>query len=302
MLMKIQLHKLTTEKRNPLTMDIDIVSTDQMVRLINNEDKKVAYAVEKEIPNIARAIDLIVDRLGNGGRLIYMGAGTSGRLGILDASECPPTFGVSHELVQGLIAGGHKAILKAVENIEDSTEEGMKDLKEIDFTNKDVLVGIAASGRTPYVLGGLEYARSIGAITIGVTNNSLAEMRNYVDICIAVEVGGEVVTGSTRMKAGTAQKMVLNMLSTGTMIKLGKVYENLMVDVEPTNLKLVERSKRIVMEATGVEEDVATEYLEDTDYDVKLSILMIKGGLDKNTAKDLLHKTKGHIRKALELI
>lgn len=300
--MKIQLHKLTTEKRNPLTMDIDIVSTDQMVRLINNEDKKVAYAVEKEIPNIARAIDLIVDRLGNGGRLIYMGAGTSGRLGILDASECPPTFGVSHELVQGLIAGGHKAILKAVENIEDSTEEGMKDLKEIDFTNKDVLVGIAASGRTPYVLGGLEYARSIGAITIGVTNNSLAEMRNYVDICIAVEVGGEVVTGSTRMKAGTAQKMVLNMLSTGTMIKLGKVYENLMVDVEPTNLKLVERSKRIVMEATGVEEDVATEYLEDTDYDVKLSILMIKGGLDKNTAKDLLHKTKGHIRKALELI
>ncbi|MEW8973048.1 MAG: N-acetylmuramic acid 6-phosphate etherase [Tissierellaceae bacterium] len=300
--MKIQLHKLTTEKRNPLTMDIDIVSTEQMVRLINNEDKKVAYAVEKEIPNIARAIDLIVDRLGNGGRLIYMGAGTSGRLGILDASECPPTFGVSHELVQGLIAGGHKAILKAVENIEDSTEEGMKDLKEIDFTNKDVLVGIAASGRTPYVLGGLEYARSIGAITIGVTNNSLAEMRNYVDICIAVEVGGEVVTGSTRMKAGTAQKMVLNMLSTGTMIKLGKVYENLMVDVEPTNLKLVERSKRIVMEATGVEEDVATEYLEDTDYDVKLSILMIKGGLDKNTAKDLLHKTKGHIRKALELI
>lgn len=300
--MKIQLHKLTTEKRNPLTMDIDIVSTEQMVRLINNEDKKVAYAVEKEIPNIARAIDLIVDRLGNGGRLIYMGAGTSGRLGILDASECPPTFGVSHELVQGLIAGGHKAILKAVENIEDSTEEGMKDLKEIDFTNKDVLVGIAASGRTPYVLGGLEYARSIGAITIGVTNNSLAEMRNYVDICIAVEVGGEVVTGSTRMKAGTAQKMVLNMLSTGTMIKLGKVYENLMVDVEPTNLKLVERSKRIVMEAAGVEEDVATEYLKDTDYDVKLSILMIKGGLDKNTAKDLLHKTKGHIRKALELI
>lgn len=300
--MKIQLDRLTTEKRNPRTMDIDLVSTEEMIRLINDEDKKVAYAVEKEISNIAKAIDLIVDRLKNGGRLIYMGAGTSGRLGILDASECPPTFGVSHELVQGLIAGGNQAILKAVENIEDSKEEGAKDLKKIDFTYRDILVGIAASGRTPYVLGGLEYARSIGAKTIGVTNNSQAEMYDYVDICIAVEVGGEVVTGSTRMKAGTAQKMVLNMLSTGTMIKLGKVYENLMVDVEPTNLKLIERSKRIIMEATGVEEDTATKYLEKTDYDVKLSILMIKGEIDGDTAKELLNKTDGHIRKALEMI
>ncbi len=300
--MKIQLDRLTTEKRNPRTMDIDLVSTEEMIRLINDEDKKVAYAVEKEISNIAKAIDLIVDRLKNGGRLIYMGAGTSGRLGILDASECPPTFGVSHELVQGLIAGGNQAILKAVENIEDSKEEGAKDLKKIDFTYRDILVGIAASGRTPYVLGGLEYARSIGAKTIGVTNNSQAEMYDYVDICIAVEVGGEVVTGSTRMKAGTAQKMVLNMLSTGTMIKLGKVYENLMVDVEPTNLKLIERSKRIIMEATGVEEDTAIKYLEETDYDVKLSILMIKGEIDRDTAKELLNKTDGHIRKALEMI
>lgn len=299
--MKINLDKLTTEKRNPLTMDIDILSTEDMVRVINDEDKKVALAVEKQIPNISKSIDIISEKLMKGGRLIYIGAGTSGRMGILDASECPPTFGVSHDLVQGLIAGGTPAILKAIEGAEDSKEEGAKDLRTINFSKKDVLVGIAASGRTPYVIGALEYAKDIGAVTIGLTNNYEAEICKYADICIAVEVGGEVITGSTRMKAGTAQKMVLNMLSTGTMIKLGKVYENLMVDVEATNLKLIERSKRIVMEATGVDLEDADKYLRETDNDVKLAILMIMGNLDKKMAEKLLRESNGHIRKALNM-
>lgn len=298
--MKIDLDRLATEQRNPLTMDIDILPTEDMIRVINEEDKKIAFAVEKQIPNIAKAVDLIANAMENGGRLIYIGAGTSGRLGILDASECPPTYGVSYELVQGLIAGGHTAIFKAMEGVEDRKEEGIKDLKEINFTNKDILVGIAASGRTPYVIGGLEYAKSIGAMTIGITNTNNSEISKVTDICIAVEVGGEVVTGSTRMKSGTAQKMVLNMLSTGAMIKRGKVYENLMVDVKASNKKLVERAKRIVIQATKVTEEIAIRYLKETEYDVKLTITMIKTGLDKKESKELLEKHKGHIRKALE--
>ncbi|NLU10245.1 MAG: N-acetylmuramic acid 6-phosphate etherase [Tepidanaerobacter acetatoxydans] len=300
--MQNNLSELTTERRNPNTTEIDRLSTEEIIRLINDEDKKVAYAVEKEIPNIAKAVELISEKLYEGGRLIYLGAGTSGRLGILDASECPPTFGVPQEMVQGIIAGGHEAILKAVEGAEDSKENAVADLKRINFNNKDVLVGITASGRTPYVIGAIEYANKLGAITIGVTNNYNSEMSKITKVCIAVEVGPEVITGSTRMKAGTAQKMVLNMLSTGSMIKLGKVYENLMVDVESTNSKLKERCKNIVMELTSVGEDEAIKYLQLTDYNVKLSVFMIKTGLDKEKSEEILNAHRGYLRKALEAV
>ncbi len=300
--MKIDLSNLTTEKRNPNTLELDIVSTEEMIKMINEEDKKVAYAVEKQIPNIAKAVDLISNKLEKGGRLIYLGAGTSGRLGILDASECPPTFGTPKELVQGIIAGGFEAIFSAVEGAEDNILMAKEDLKKINFSANDILVGITASGRTPYVLGGIEYAQSIGAESIVVTNNANSDVQKVADICISVIVGSEALTGSTRMKAGTAQKMVLNMLSTGSMIKLGKVYENLMVDLESTNLKLKERCKNIVVEATSVDKAIATQFLEETSYDVKLAIFMIMSDLDKETAEKTLNKHKGHIRKALMAI
>ena len=298
--MNIDLNKMVTEKRNLNTKDIDKVSTLEMVRKINDEDKLVAYAVEKELPQIAEAIDKIAEAINNGGRLIYCGAGTSGRLGILDASECPPTYGVSPELVQGMIAGGIEAIFKAKEGAEDSKELCVEDLNNINFTNKDVLVGIAASGRTPYVIGGLEYANSIGAVTVGVTCNPGSEIAAVAKIAISPVVGPEVITGSTRMKAGTAQKMVLNMLSTGAMVKTGKVYGNLMVDVKATNEKLVERAKHIVMEATEVTREKAEAVLEETNYDVKLSILMIMANLSKEDGEALLEKNNGYIAKALE--
>ena len=255
--------------------------------------------MEKELPQIAEAIDKIADAMNNGGRLIYCGAGTSGRLGILDASECPPTYGVSSELVQGIIAGGIEAIFKAKEGAEDSKELCVEDLNNMNFTNKDVLVGIAASGRTPYVIGGLEYANSIGAVTVGVTCNPQSEIASVAKIAISPVVGPEVITGSTRMKAGTAQKMVLNMLSTGSMVRTGKVYGNLMVDVKATNEKLVERAKHIVMEATEVDREKAEAVLEETNYDVKLSILMIMANLSKEEGKELLEKNNGYIAKAL---
>lgn len=299
---RLGLSKLTTESRNQNTLDIDKVSTIEMVKKINSEDKKVAEAVEKEIPQIAKSIDGIVDRIHKGGRLIYMGAGTSGRLGILDASECPPTYGVSEELVQGLIAGGYEAIFKAKEGAEDSKELAVNDLKEKDLNSNDIVVGLAASGRTPYVIGGLEYANEIGALTISITCNKDSEVSKTSKIAISPVVGAEVVTGSTRLKAGTAQKLVLNMLSTGTMIKLGKVYGNLMVDVRATNEKLVERAKRIVCEATNVSTEEATKYLEETKFDVKLAIFMILSGLNKEKAEDKLVKNKGYIAKALENI
>lgn len=288
--MNIDLSKMVTEKRNSNTKDIDKVSTLEMVKKINCEDKLVACAVEKELPQIAEAIDKIADAMNNGGRLIYCGAGTSGRLGILDASECPPTYGVSSELVQGIIAGGIEAIFKAKEGAEDSKELCVEDLNNMNFTNKDVLVGIAASGRTPYVIGGLEYANSIGAVTVGVTCNPQSEIASVAKIAISPVVGPEVITGSTRMKAGTAQKMVLNMLSTGAMVRTGKVYGNLMVDVKATNEKLVERAKHIVMEATEVDREKAEAVLEETNYDVKLSILMIMANLSKEEGKELLMK------------
>lgn len=299
---RLGLSKLTTESRNQNTLDIDKVSTIEMVKKINNEDKKVAEAVEKETPQIAKSIDGIVDRIHKGGRLIYMGAGTSGRLGILDASECPPTYGVSEELVQGLIAGGHEAIFRAKEGAEDSKELAVNDLKEKNLNSNDIVVGLAASGRTPYVIGGLEYANEIGALTISITCNKDSEVSKTSKIAISPVVGAEVVTGSTRLKAGTAQKLVLNMLSTGTMIKLGKVYGNLMVDVRATNEKLVERAKRIVCEATNVSTEEATKYLEETKFDVKLAIFMILSGLNKEKAEEKLVENKGYIAKALENI
>lgn len=295
-----KLSKLVTEERNPNTLDIDKVSTVEIIELINDEDKKVAYAVEKEKENIAKAVDVIADRLSKGGRLIYVGAGTSGRLGILDASECPPTYGVSPELVQGVIAGGTSAIFKAKEGAEDDFGLGKQDLMEKNLTEKDVVCGIAASGRTPYVIGAMKYAKEIGAAVICISMNPESEMAKLAEIPISVVVGPEVIMGSTRMKAGTAQKMVLNMLSTGAMIKLGKVYGNLMVDVKATNEKLYTRAKRIVMLATGADEKTVEEMLKETNNDVKLSVLMIKTGLNKEKAEALLEKHRGYVGKAID--
>ena len=263
---------LTTEKRNSASANIDKVSTLEMVKIINDEDKKVAAAVEKVLPQIARAVDLIAEKLSSGGRLFYIGAGTSGRLGVLDASECPPTFGVNSEMVQGIIAGGNYALTNAVEGAEDNKNLAVENLREKNFCAADILVGIAASGRTPYVIAAVEYAKKIGAATLGVScveNSALAEI---VDIAITPVTGAEVITGSTRMKAGTATKMVLNMLTTGAMIRLGKVYGNLMVDVHATNEKLRDRAKRIVIAATGCDEVTAVDALKKFEGHAKLAI------------------------------
>ncbi|WML33677.1 N-acetylmuramic acid 6-phosphate etherase [Clostridium sp. OS1-26] len=299
---RINLEQLVTEGVNENTNNIDKVSTLEMLTMINEEDKKVAFEVQKELPNIAKAVDEIAKAFEKGGRLIYIGAGTSGRLGILDASECPPTYGVPENMVHAIIAGGHEAIFRAKEGAEDNLELCEEDLKNVDFSADDVLVGLAASGRTPYVIGGLKYAKELGAATVGVTCNPNSEISKLADISIAPVVGPEVITGSTRMKSGTAQKMVLNMLTTGSMIKIGKVFNNLMVDVKASNEKLVERAKRIVSLATGVTRDRATEALEQTSYNVKLSILMIESGLSRQEALDLLEKNKGYISKALDSI
>ena len=301
--MYIEFNGLTTEERNVNSRNIDTMTTLEMMETINNEDKLVAQAIEKQLPNIAKAVDIIAEGLLKGGRLIYIGAGTSGRIGILDASECPPTYGTDPSMVQGIIAGGMEAILKAAEGAEDREEEGQLDLKRISFNENDLLVGIAASGRTPYVIGALKYANNIGGKTISVTCNTGSEMTKLASIAITPVVGPEVITGSTRMKAGTAQKMVLNMLSTGAMIKLGKVYENLMVDVEATNLKLIERCKRIVMEATGANRKIAEDYLERANYDVKLSIFLILSKIhDVDIARGILSENQGYIRQALMTI
>lgn len=298
--MKVDLDKLVTESRNPNTVNIDRVSTVEMLKMINDEDKTVAYAVEKELPRIAEAVDLIHGRLSAGGRLVYIGAGTSGRLGIVDASECPPTFGTDPQMVQGLIAGGTNAMFRSIEGAEDSKEGGVKDVKAIGLCEKDVLIGLAASGRTPYVIGALEYANGIKTATVSVTCNPNSEMAHVVRISIAPVVGPEVITGSTRMKAGTAQKLVLNMLTTGVMVKLGKVYENLMIDVQASNIKLMNRAVRIVVQCTGIKETEAERMLKDTDYDVKLSIFMIKSGLSKEEARKRLDENHGFIIKALQ--
>ena len=296
----VELKKIATEQRNPNTMNIDALSTHEMIKLINREDYKVAEAVSLVTEEIAKAVDVIADRLSKGGRLIYCGAGTSGRLGILDAVECPPTYSTEPETVQGLIAGGYPAIFKAVEGAEDSKELGVQDMKGINFAAGDVLVGVAASGRTPYVLGCMEYAKELGAVTVAVTCCPGSVLDTYADIGIAPAPGPEVVTGSTRMKSGTAQKMVLNMLSTGAMIKLGKVYGNLMVDVKPSNEKLVRRCVTIVCAATECDEATATAALEACEYRPKIAIVMVLMGVGAEEAKALLAKADGRIAKVLE--
>ncbi|HIF9256228.1 TPA: N-acetylmuramic acid 6-phosphate etherase [Photobacterium damselae] len=297
--MKIDLSQLVTESRNQASHAIDTLSTLDMVTVINQEDQKVALAVEKTLPEVALAVDAIADAFMVGGRLIYMGAGTSGRLGILDASECPPTYGSNPNQVVGLIAGGHKAILKAVENAEDNQELAKQELQNLGLTENDVVVGIAASGRTPYVIGGMKYAHSIGAQVVAISCNPQSEMTKIADIAITPVVGAEVVTGSSRMKAGTAQKLVLNMLTTGAMIRTGKVFGNLMVDVEATNAKLIQRQTNIVMQATDCDVAQAEEALSACDRHCKTAILMILAGLDAEQAKKQLANHNGFIRSAL---
>ncbi len=294
------LSHLVSEGRNPETMDIDLLPSLEIVQRINQQDQLVPLAVEKVLPEIALAVDKITEAFKVGGRLIYMGAGTSGRLGVLDASECPPTFGVSDQMVIGLIAGGPDAILKAKEGAEDSLTLGVDDLKSIQFSQKDVVVGIAASGRTPYVIGALEYANEMSATTIALSCNPDSTIADIADIAISPVVGPEALTGSTRLKSGTAQKLVLNMLTTASMIRLGKSYQNLMVDVKATNKKLVARAARIVMQATDCDKNQATSTLEQTDYDVKLAILMILTGMELPSARKQLHHQDGFLRKAVQ--
>ncbi|OAJ95986.1 N-acetylmuramic acid 6-phosphate etherase [Vibrio bivalvicida] len=294
------LSHLVSEGRNPETMDIDLLPSLEIVKRINQQDQQVPLAVEKALPEIAQAVDKITAAFKVGGRLVYMGAGTSGRLGVLDASECPPTFGVSDQMVIGLIAGGPEAILKAKEGAEDSPEFGVEDLKSINFSAKDVVVGIAASGRTPYVIGALEFANDIGATTVALSCNPDSTIADIAQIAISPVVGPEALTGSTRLKSGTAQKLVLNMLTTASMIRLGKSYQNLMVDVKATNKKLVARAARIVMQATDCDKSLATETLEKTDYDVKLAILMLLTGMELSQAKNQLEKQDGFLRKAVQ--
>lgn len=296
----VELQKIATEQRNPNTMNIDTLSTLEMVKLINQEDHRVADAVGEVTDKIAQAVDVIAEKLAAGGRLIYCGAGTSGRLGILDAVECPPTYSTDPETVQALMAGGYGAIFKAVEGAEDSKELGVQDMQNIHFSQKDVLVGIAASGRTPYVRGCMEYAKQLGAPTVAVTCCPGSELDQFADIGIAPAPGPEVVTGSTRMKSGTAQKMVLNMLSTGAMIKLGKVYGNLMVDVKPSNEKLIRRCVTIVCSAAECTEAEATKALEECDYRPKVAIVMVLRGVNADTACAMLQKAEGRIAKVLE--
>lgn len=296
----VELQKIATEQRNPNTMNIDTLSTLDMMKLINREDHRVADAVGEVTDKIAQAVDVIAEKLAAGGRLIYCGAGTSGRLGILDAVECPPTYSTDPETVQALMAGGYGAIFKAVEGAEDSKELGVQDMQNIHFSQKDVLVGIAASGRTPYVRGCMEYAKQLGAPTVAVTCCPGSELDQFADIGIAPAPGPEVVTGSTRMKSGTAQKMVLNMLSTGAMIKLGKVYGNLMVDVKPSNEKLIRRCVTIVCSAAECTEAEATKALEECDYRPKVAIVMVLRGVNADTACTMLQKAEGRIAKVLE--
>lgn len=295
----IQLNKLPTEQRNPNTADIDRISTLEMVRRINDEDKKVAYAVEQELESVAQAVDAIYESLSSGGRLIYCGCGTSGRLGVLDAAECPPTYSTDPEMVQGIIAGGERAMFKAAEGAEDNADAGREDMQKIGLSAKDIVVGIAASGRTPYVLGAMAYAHEIGAKTVALTCNKASAMNEAADISIGVETGPEVITGSTRMKCGTAEKMVLNMLSTGAMIRLGKVYGNLMVDVMPTNEKLVRRAISIVSTAAGVDEELARQTLKQCGFSVKTAIVMLVRGLGVEEAEKRLGESGGVVARAL---
>ncbi|MCL5034483.1 MAG: N-acetylmuramic acid 6-phosphate etherase [Bacteroidetes bacterium] len=295
-----ELKTLTTEKRNAASMDIDARSSIDIVRIINDEDKKVAFAVEQELPYIAQAVDIVVDSFKKGGRLFYAGAGTSGRIGVQDAAECPPTYGSNPEMIQGLIAGGRPAVFKAQEGAEDLEENGANDIVAHAINEKDVVCGIAASRRTPYVIGAVKKARALGARTLFVTTNPRSQFNIDVDVAICPEVGPEVIMGSTRMKSGTAQKLVLNMITTSAMIKLGKVYENMMVDLQMTNKKLEERSKRIVMTITGVDYDEAERVLLDAGGHVKTAVVMIRASVDASEARARLQKADGFVRRAIE--
>lgn len=293
------LKDLTTEQINHKTRHIDMCSTREMLEIINDEDIQVPLVVRNEIDSIATAVDVIVDAMKDGGRLFYIGAGTSGRLGMLDAAECPPTFGTDPELVKAIIAGGSEAYFRAVEGAEDDEEMGKAAIRENNITDRDVVVGITASGRTPFVLAAVREAKKLGAKTIGISNNSQSHIKSIVDIEIVLNVGPEVIMGSTRMKSGTSQKLVLNMITTAVMIKLGKVYGNLMVDLQPKNEKLVDRAIRIVMHATGADEEEAKKYFELSGMNPKVAIVMYKTNTDRETAMELLSKNMGFITKAV---
>ncbi|MBE2281053.1 MAG: N-acetylmuramic acid 6-phosphate etherase [Ignavibacteriaceae bacterium] len=297
-----EIANLATEQRNPASMEIDAKSIEEILHIINNEDKKVPLAVEVEIPYITKAVEHIVHALKNGGRLLYFGAGTSGRIGVVDASECPPTFGTPFGQIEGYIAGGKEAMFRAQEGAEDLEENGANDVIAAGTTNKDVVCGIAASRRTPYVIGAVKKAKELGAVTIYVTCTPRESFNiEGVDVSICPYVGPEVVMGSTRMKSGTAQKLVLNMLTTTAMIRMGKIYENMMIDLQMTNKKLVERAKRVVMTITGLTYDEATKYLAEAGGHVKTAIVMIKGGVTVEEAKRRLDLADGFVRNAIEL-
>ena len=297
-----EISKLSTEQRNPKSMNIDDCSAFEVLKIINEEDEKVPLAVKKELPYIEKAVETIVKSIKNGGRLIYFGAGTSGRLGVVDASECPPTFGTPYGLISGYIAGGNEAMFRAQEGAEDYEENGAKDVIKAQVTDKDVVCGIAASRRTPYVIGAVKKAKELGASTLFITTNPREHFNlKEVDIAICPDVGPEVIMGSTRMKSGTAQKLVLNMLTTAAMIRLGKVYENMMIDLQMTNKKLVERSKRIIMTITGLSYEDSSEYLRKADGHVKTALVMIKANVDINEARKRLEKADGFVRKAIDM-
>ncbi|MGV3263833.1 N-acetylmuramic acid 6-phosphate etherase [Cytobacillus pseudoceanisediminis] len=291
--------KLNTEQRNPKTMEVDLMTTEEIITIINQEDAIVPNAIAREIPHIVKVVDEITDSFKKGGSLIYVGAGTSGRLGIIDASECPPTYGTDPEMVVGIIAGGKEAMTEAVEGAEDDSEQGRQDVADIQLSDKDVLVGIAASGRTPYTIGALQYGNEVGAVTVAVACTKDSEMGRIAKYTIAPITGPEVVTGSTRMKAGTAQKLVLNMLTTASMIKLGKVYGNLMVDVQMTNEKLFKRAENIVKMATGASDEEAQAALKEQNHNTKAAILQILTGLKGEAAARLLKKHNGYLREAI---
>ena len=295
----LNINHLGTEQRNEKTKDLDLLSTMEIIQIMNEEDLNVVAGVKQALPQIEKVVHAMIEALSNGGRIVYVGAGTSGRTGIIDAVECGPTFSCTYEFL-GLIAGGYGAIVKAVEGAEDKKELCVEDLKNNNFTEKDLLVGVAASGRTPYVIGGIEYAKSLGAKTACVCCNIDTEIGKIVDYLIEVSAGPEILTGSTRLKSGTCQKVIINMLSTAAMVGMGKVYKNLMVDVMATNIKLVERCRQIVMAATGCDWETADAALSQTDNHCKEAIVMILLGVDVNEAKEKLAASKGWVRKAVE--
>lgn len=297
--MGLDLNKMTTETRNPSTMNLDVMTPLEVVTAMNNEDAKVPAAIRPVLPQIAQVVEWAIQAVEAGGRVFYMGAGTSGRLGVLDAAECPPTFGVSDDVIIGLIAGGDKAFLKAVEGAEDSRELGREDLETRGLTKNDLVIGIAASGRTPYVLGALDYAKEIGCHTAAISCNAGCAIGQAAEVAVEAEVGPEVLTGSTRLKAGTAQKLILNMISTATMVGVGKAYQNLMVDVMQTNEKLRRRAEKIVMEATGVSQEEARKNLDLAGDNAKTAITMILAGCGAEEAKARLDKARGHVREAI---